>query len=261
MHHSSHLYQILAPNPALVASQLEPQAFAKHYTAGSVRYYAGKVVFAEIDLNYRHPYFKIDEALENLRPHPDGRPKATKFISTYRVLEHIDLDAIQRLYLSTPEGYTLELNAAPYDKTHEDGFLRIYAEIAPLRMLVMSRLDFPAFGKYITNPDHPKGAPKQFYTQIELDIAHFLDEFEKHPIMHPPIPGLHPSNLRYAIMELRADPDKQSKGLRLDSAFETIPYKLLRHGFMFASQEATRFFPIPSRSEIEATNYHFWRAM
>lgn len=261
MQYESHLYQILAPNPALVASQLEPDAFAKHYTAGSVRYYAGKVVFAEIDIHYRHPYFTIDDALAALKPHPDGRPKATIFISTYRVLEHIDLDAIQRVFLTTPEGYTLALDAAPYDKTHEEGFLRIYAEIAPLRMLVMSRLDFPAFGQYITDPSFPKGAPKQFYTQIELDIEHFLEEFEDRPTMHAPIPGLHPSNLRAAIMELRSDPAKMSKGLRLDSAFETIPYKALRHGFMFASQESTRFFPMPSRTEIEATNYRFWRAM
>jgi len=261
MQYQSHLYQILAPNPALVASQLEPDAFAKHYTAGSLRYYAGKVVFAEIDINYRHPYFKIDDALSVLKPHDDGRPKATRFISTYRVLEHIDLDAIQRVILSTPEGYTLELQSAPYDKTHEEGFLRIYAEIAPLRMLVMSRMDFPAFGKYITDPEFPKGAPKQFYTQIELDITHFLEEFEARPAMHAPIPGLHPSNLRAAIMALRADPDKPTKGLKLDSAFEMIPYRSIRHGFMFASQDKTRYFPIPSRAEIESSNYRFWRAM
>ena len=261
MQPENHLYQILAPNPALVASQLDPAAFAKHYTSGSVRYYDGKVVFAEIDVNYRNPYFRIDEAIAELKPHPDGRPKATKFISTYRVLEHIELTAIQRLVLATPEGYTLELKPAPYDKTHEAGFLRIYAEIAPLRMLVMSRLDFPAFGKYITDPHYTKGAPKQFYTQIELDIEHFLEEFEARPTMHPPIPRLHPSNLRAAIMELRDEPSKDTKGLRLDSSFDIIPYKLIRHGFMFAAGDETRFFPMPSQADIEASNFRFWRAM
>lgn len=261
MTYENRLYQILAPNPALVASQLEPEEFAKHYTAGSIRYYEGKVVFAEIDINFRHPYFKIDEAIAALHSHPDGRPKATKFISTYRVLEHIDLKAIKRVILSTPEGYSLELQSAPYTKTHEPGFLRIYAEIAPLRMLVLSRLDFPAFGRYITDPNFPKGAPKQFYTQVELDIAEFLKTFEERPTMHAPIPGLHPSKLRDAIMALRADPQKSTKGLRLDCSFDSIPYKLIRHGFMFASHEETKFFPIPSRVEIEATHYHFWRAM
>jgi hypothetical protein len=261
MQPENHLYQILAPNPALVASQLDPDAFAKHYTSGSIRFYDGKVVFAEIDLDFRNPYFKIDEAIAELKPHPDGRPKATKFISTYRVLEHMDLDAIKRVILATPEGYTLELAPAPYDKTHEPGFLRIYAEIAPLRMLVMSRLDFPAFGAYVTHPTYTKGAPKQFYTQIELDIEHFLEEFEARPTMHPPIPRLHPSTLRAAILELRDEPAKDTKGLRLDSSFDTIPYKLIRHGFMFASQDTTRFFPMPPAAEIEANNFRFWRAM
>jgi hypothetical protein len=79
--------------------------------------------------------------------------------------------------------------------------------------------------------------------------------------MHPPIPGLHPSKLRDAIVEMRTQKDKPTKGLRLDSSFDTIPYKLIRHGFMFASQEATKFFPMLSREEIERTNYRFWRAM
>jgi hypothetical protein len=261
MQYENRLYLILAPNTALVASQLNPDDFANHYTSGSVRYYAAKLVFAEIDINFRHPYFKIDEAIAALIPHDDGRPKATKFISTYRVLEHIDLNAIKRLILSTPDGYTLELHAAPYTKTHEPGYLRTFAEIAPLRMLVLTRLDFPAFGKYITDPNFPKGAPKQFYTQVELDIEEFLKKFERHPTMHPPVPGLHPSKLREAIIEMRADPHKASKGLRLDSSFDTIPYKLIRHGFMFASQDETRFFPMPSASEIEETRFRFWRAM
>jgi len=261
MHYENRLYQILAPNPALVASQLAPEDFAHHYTSGSVRYFEGKVIFAEMDINFRHPYFKIDEAIATLHPHPDGRPKATKFISTYRVLEHTDLEAIKRVMLCTPEGYTLELNSVPYTKTHEPGYLRIFAEVSPLRMLVLSRLDFPAFGRYITDPNFPKGAPKQLYTQVEIDIEDFLKTFEERPTMQPPIPGLHPSKLRDAIIAMRDDPQKPSKGLRLDCAFDTIPYKLIRHGFMFASQEQTKFFPMPPRSEIEATNYRFWRAM
>lgn len=261
MQYENHLYQILAPNPALVASQLSPEDFAKHYTAGSVRYYAAKVLFAEIDVNFRHPYFRIDEGMAGLIPHEDGRPKATKFICTYRVLEHMELKAIKHLILTTSEGYILALEEAPYAKTHEPGYLRIFAEIAPLRMLVLSSLDFPAFGKYITDPNFPKGAPKQFYTQIELNIEEFLRDFEMRPTMDPPIPGLHPSKLRAAVMELRRNEQKLSKGLRLDSSFDTLPYKLIRHGFMFASQEETKFFPMPSRSEIERINFRFWRAM
>ena len=43
-----HLYVIMWPNYALVASNLPPEEFGKHYTLGSSRYFHGQVVFAEI---------------------------------------------------------------------------------------------------------------------------------------------------------------------------------------------------------------------
>lgn len=261
MEYENHLYEILSPNPALVASQLSPSEFAKHYTSGSTRYFVGKVVFAEIDIQFRQPYFKIDEGVAALKPHEDGRPKATKFISSYRVLEHMSFDAIKTLYLASPEGHTIRLEPAPYDKKHQPGYLRVFAEIAPLRMLVLTRCNFVEFGKYITDPDFTKSAPKQFYTQVELDIDEFLQDFEARPTMQPPITGVHPAKLRDAIVAMRNDDTKLGKGLSLESLFNAISYKSLRHGFMFASQEETKFFPMPSLDAIQAMNFRFWRAM
>jgi hypothetical protein len=259
--YDSHLYQILSPNPALVASQLSPELFAKHYTSGSTRYYAGKVVFAEIDLEYRHPFLNIDEGLEAMIPHEDGSPKATRFISSYRVLEHIDFDAILKLYLATPQGFTFGLESAPYEKRHQKGYLRIFAEITPLRMLVLSNTNFAEFGKQITAPNYSKGAPKLFYTQINLDIDDFLKDFEERPTMHPPIPGLHPAILRDAILGMRFQPEKPRKGLSLASTFDNISYRSIRHGFMFASQQGTKFFPMPSEEKVMQMNPRFWRNM
>ena len=56
-----HLYVIMWPNYALVASNLPPDEFGKHYTLGSSRYFHGQVVFAEIDPNYRNDFLKIDK--------------------------------------------------------------------------------------------------------------------------------------------------------------------------------------------------------
>lgn len=259
--YDSHLYQVLSPNNALVASQLDPEQFAKHYTSGSTRFYPGKVVFAEVDIEFRHPFFNIDEGLQALIPHEDGRPKATRFISSYRVLEHIDFDAILKLYLATPEGSTIGLESAPYDKTHQKGYLRIFAEIVPLRMLVLSNSNFVEFGQQITSPNYAKGAPKLFYTQIELEIDEFLRDFEERPTLHPPIPGLHPAILRDAILGLRFNPEKPLKGLSLASMFDSLSYRSLRHGFMFASQQGTKFFPLPSEQKIKEMNSRFWRSM
>ena len=261
MSFESRLYQILSPNQALVASQLTPEQFAKHFTTGSARHYAGKVIFAEIDIAYRHPYFDIDQGLAGLIPHEDGRPKATKYISTYRVMEHVDFQAIKALYLTSPDGYCIELNEAPHEAKHEAGYIRTYAEIAPPRMMALSRLNFPEFGQHITMPGYSKGAPKLFYTQIDFNTDEFLERFDANPLISSPVPGVHPSKLRDAIQELRSTSGKPLKAVSLDSSLENIGYRLIRHGFMFASQEGTKYFPMLSTAEIERRNYNFYRNM
>ena len=72
-------------------TMLPPEEFGKHYTVGSSRFFHGQVVFAEIDIGFRNDYFPIDRTLTEVKPKPDGTPKRTKFIKTYRVLEHLDL--------------------------------------------------------------------------------------------------------------------------------------------------------------------------
>ena len=261
MEYQNRIYQILYPNQALVLSQLSPEVFARHYLIGSIRHYYGKLVFAEIDINFRHPYFDIDEGLKHMVPHEDGTPKHTKFICSYRVMEHMDFDAIQCLYLSTSEARVLEIKPQAYDKVHHQGFLRTFAEIAPLSMLVMSPYDMVEFGKFITTPKNPKGCPKLFYTQIDLNVDEFIANFEKNPFMQAPFPFLHPSKLRDAILQMKIKPEKKTKGLSLFCPLDQISFKMIRHGFMFASQDKHKFFPMPSLHDIETNQFRFWQDM
>jgi len=83
MEYKNRLYMVLYPNQSLIASQYDPEMFARHYTSG------------------------IENILKDLKPHSDGRPKATKFIASYRVLEHVELSALGKLYLSTEEGHCI----------------------------------------------------------------------------------------------------------------------------------------------------------
>jgi len=256
-----HMYMILFPNTALVGSQLPPQEFGKHFISGSSKYYAGKLIFAEVAIGFRNDYFKIDAMLADLHPHEDGRPKSTKYVSTYRVLEHVDFEAIEALYITTPEGYTLELTPGPYEAQHQAGLIRVFGEITPVSMMVLSDYNFLEFSRHITDPDSFVGAPKMFYTQIDLDIDEFLAQIEKKPLMQPPIPDIHPAVLSKSILEIRKFKDKHTKGLSLSNPLGKISFKNLRHGFMFASQEKNRFFPLPSLEEIEKKNYRFWKYM
>jgi hypothetical protein len=259
--YDTYLYMTLHPNNALIASQLDPPRFARHYTSGSSRHYRGKVIFAEIDPEFRNPFFPIDEILETVYPHEDGRPKATKFIASYRVLEHMDFDCIHRVFLTSQEGECIPLEPGSYVAPDVGSRLRLFAEITPLRMLVLAEHDFEAFGKYVTNPKNTKSAPKQFYTQIELDVAEFVAEFEANAFRPSPVPEVHPSTLRDAFVEINMFPDKHYKGISLDSRLDQISYKLIDSGFMFSSQEVTKYFPMLGRDEIESRYFKFWRTM
>jgi hypothetical protein len=260
MAQQNRLYVILHPTTALIGSQLTPDQLARHYTVGPTRHYRGKVIFAEVDIAFRNPYFRIDAAIVELKPHEDGRPKATKFISCYRVLEHLDLSALKNLYLSSEEGYCLEIESRPYSVDEQEAE-SIYAEISPLRMLVLSRLDFVDFGRFITDPDNSIGAPKFLYTQIDLNVAEFMSEYNQNPFMQPPIANLHPSIVRDAVLELRSGRHKSNKGLSLRSNLDNLSYKLIRKGFMFSSGREERFYPMPSLAEIEKKNLKFWKSL
>ena len=79
--------------------------------------------------------------------------------------------------------------------------------------------------------------------------------------MPPQTPGLHPAKLRDAILEMRSNPKKLRKGLSLANMFDNVSYRSIRHGFIFASQEETKFFPMPSEQDIKGMNPRFWHAM
>ncbi|MBP8990430.1 MAG: hypothetical protein KBG82_00420 [Spirochaetes bacterium] len=253
------LYMVLHPNQALIASQLDPEHFAKHYMSGSTRYFEGRLIFVEIDPKFRHPFFKIDEAMKELVPHEDGRPKATKFISCYRVLEHVDFDYLMNLYYSNSLGDCVELVARGDHPSLRGDEMRIILEINPIKMMVLTRLNFLEYAKYITNPDMPKGASKMFYGQLEFNVEEFLKEFEENPFIQSVVPGIHPARLREAILEVKNNPGKRTKGLYLDCPIDKISYSKLRHGFIFASNDKIKFYPLLPMEEVEKKYYKFWK--
>jgi hypothetical protein len=258
--HQKHLYMIVFPNNALVASMLPPKEFAQHYTIGSPRHFHGKVIFAEIDIAFRDPFFPIDEFLEKTVPHEDGMPKRTKFISSYGVLEHVSFDAFRSLYLVTTNGHALELQASAYTAENAPGLLRIYQEIAPVSNLVASRLDQRSFGRYITIESRAKGAPAVCFTQIDLNIEEFLASGKKNSIMSSPIPEYNPYRLLDCLLELDRDPAKLVKTVSLSSVLHDVSYRLLRHGFwFFAENGAMIFYPMPTMHELVERHYDWWK--
>jgi len=257
--YGKHLYMIVFPINALVASQLSPQEFAEHYTVGSAKHYKGKVIFAEIDINFRNPYFEIDQYLALTVPHPDGKPKKTKFVCSYAVLEHVDLKALKNLYLVTANGKALELTTRPYTAVNEPGLVRIYQEITPLTNLVASTFDQRSFGKYITSETRSKGAPKICFTQYEFNVDEFLDKNRNREIMYSPIPETNPARIYDYLAELKRETTKKTKTISLSTTLLEASYALIRHGFWFAAGSDLLFYPMPSLNDLENRYYDWWR--
>jgi len=254
-----HLYMIVFPINALVASQLKPGEFAEHYTVGSAKHFRGKVIFAEVDIAFRHPYFDIDHYLSLTVPRVDGHPKKTKFISSYAVLEHVDFKALKNLYLVTADGKALEIPAKPYTAANEPGLVRIYQEIAPLTNLVASTLDQRAFGKYITSETKSKGAPKICFTQYEFNVEEFMEKNRNREMIYSPIPENNPARLYEYLLELKAHPNKKTKTINLSTTLLEASFALIRHGFWFAAGNDLHFYPMPTPDELQNKYYDWWR--
>lgn len=256
-----YLYAIMHPNEALVASMLPPAEFGKHYTVGSSRYFHSQVVFAEIDTDYRNDYFPVEEYLEDLVPKADGTPKRTKFIKTYRVLEHIGLDAFQSLYITSSVGKTLQLEKQDYEGEHESGWIRTFQEMCPHSMILLTYMDPHEFGSYITDAAQPKGAPKMLFTQIDFHTNDFLRDLEADPFLSSPIPNVHPHKLREQVVQLKNNPHKGVKGISLDSVFGHISFLRLRTGFWIAGDGELIYWSIPGREVLEAEHYEWLRSL
>jgi len=133
-----HLYLSMIPE-ALIASMLTPEEFGLYYAVGTQMKLKGQALFFELDPEFRNPYFPIEEGYAKCVSHDDGTPKSSVYISTYRVLEHVNPAAVRKLYLATDYGSVLGLDAAEALPPVESGMF-LYQEIAPVTRLVASNL-------------------------------------------------------------------------------------------------------------------------
>lgn len=259
--YSKHLYAIMHPNPSLVASQLPPLEFGKQYSVGTKRYYQGKLLFIEVDPTFRHPYFPIEEYLAKTVTKPDGSPKRTKIISSYRVLEHLDLEALGALYAVTVSGETLRIEKSEYVQVEKEaGSIHLIQEINPLELLVATTQDHRSFGARLTSENNPKGAPKLFFTELDLDVEGFLKGWEENPFLPPPIPGIHPQKLSVALKFLRSSTEYCTATLGLASVLDDVLYRSLKKGFFLSHGEKMNFYPFPTEEVLQRDHFAWYKS-
>ncbi len=248
-----HLYLSLAPE-ALIASMLPPAEFGEYFAVGSTKKKRGEAMFAELDLDFRHEYFRIDEGLKRCVPHPDGTPKRSVFISSYRVLEHVPISALRDFYLVTAYGEVLGLErSADIDVGTEK--LHLYQEIAPIHPLVVSTLNPVEFNHLITHdPNSLIHLPA--FCFVELSLGQLASDPEQGSVGD--LPYTFVPHLRECLIEV------QSKELatKMVNRIQTVefPYRTIKNGIFLGNQDDLAYYPLPSREALRNEHYRWWRS-
>jgi hypothetical protein len=249
-----HLYFSLIPE-ALIASNLPPEQFGQYYSTGHKYKSKGLSIFFEIDPTFRHPFFEIDTAVERCVPAADGTPKHSVYVAVYRVLEHLPLNAIGQLYLTTAYGHTIPLSRGTTLPTSVDDGLHMYQDLAPVNSLVVSRQDPMAYYEGITTkPAKFIRFPGMCF--VELELGALATNPESGSAGDLPYSFMH--HLREALLMLAPDA-KDSKLVHRVHTLE-FPYRMVKGGFYMGNGPDIAFYPMPSHAELRGEHSTWWRS-
>lgn len=255
-----HLYFSLIPE-ALIASNLPPARFGQYYSTGNSYKSKGQSVFFEVDPEFRSEYFDIDTALARCVPTADGRPKHSVYICVYRVLEHMPVNALGKLYLTTAYGHTLGLergNEIPKDTEYS---LHLYQDLVPANSLVVSNLDPRHFYESVTiNPEKFIRFPGLFF--LELELGELAQDPENGRVGDLPYSFIH--HLREALLELKPSigttpSTKQTKLVHRVHSLE-FPYRMVKRGFYIGNGNDMAFYPMPSHRSLRDNHSKWWHS-
>lgn len=249
-----HLYLTMIPE-ALIASMLNPEEFASYYAIGEHDKPNGQVVFIELDPGFRNEYFQIEKGIERCVPGADGSPKASVYISVYRVLEHVPASAMGDLYCVTRDGRALRLSKAPATQ-NADG-LHFYQELAPVRPAVVSPLgplDF--FDLMLGRRDDFPGLPVIAFT--EMDLGDLASDPEGGVVRDLPYENI--KHLRQCLREVMSKP-VSSKIFDL-GGLNNYSFRVVKNGvYVGNSQDGLILYRMPTPAELQANHRAWWRSV
>ena len=248
-----HLYLSLIPE-ALIASMLTPEEFGAYYAVGTEKKSRGQAIFFEIDPEFRSEGFQIEEAIKRCIPHEDGSPKQSIYISVYRVLESIPIEAIKSLYLTTQDGRTLGIEPSAALPADDDG-LHLYREISPVSPLVVSSLGPKDFYELIVkNPTSLIKLPAVCFVELRLgDLA-------QDPVNADvgDLPYTNIEHMRGCLKALRTKAVNTKMVDRLPAG--GVPYRTVKNGFFVGNTEKLLFFQLPDEKTLVDQYYRWWRS-
>ena len=246
-----YLYLSLIPE-ALVASHLPPEEYGEYLALGPKKRSQGHAIFFKLTDEFAQKKLEKYKGLPELK---DGRLRRSAYISVYRVLEKTPAEAIESLHLTTNDGHVLRLDPAEYSPVPGPRF-HLYQEFCPVTPRVVSELEPRDFAAKITDEANDVSIPALVFA--ELILERLGDDPEANGIDNLPYRSL--EHLRDCIRELRAKPGKSTK-LVVRYLEQDVLLRTILRGFYFAGKGgAFKYFPMPTREELETTYYPWWRS-
>lgn len=243
-------YLSLIPE-SLVVSMLAPEEFGRYLAVGSGKRAREQAIFFEVS-EFESDYFDIEGAIERCVPHEDGQPKHSVYVSTYRVLEHVPLEAIGNLWLVTNNGLTLELKQGllPAEGDHDH---HLYQELCPVHPLIASDLDPPEFCKFITDPKVGVSVPRICF--LELQTGEPYTEQKE-----PEASNLPYKNIKH-LWDCMAELTERDKAVKTVDRInpQHVLYRCTKNGFYIGDHETMLYYPFPSAEELEREHHRWWR--
>lgn len=249
-----HYYLSIFPTEALIASQMNPEDFGSYMATGSKSGSHERMIFIEIEGNFGRE-FDWKYAQERTVPHPDGTPKRSVWLSTYRALEHTPLEKMRSMYLVTKDGRVLELDQTEYAAPDVPREFYVYQELCPVTPLVVSVHDPKDFGVYMTHEDVRVGVPKIAFADLKVVNFDNLEDTGN-------IGGIYDRNidhLKDCILAVTKDSVKKVKNVER-SPVESFSYQIINQGIYVSDGKSLLMYRMPSVDEIRRDHYDFGRS-
>jgi hypothetical protein len=248
-----YLYFSVTPE-ALIASGLSPEKFGNYLAVGTQKRARGQAVFFELDIDKMGDVVSKELIKEKCAPRADGTPKRSYYISIYRVLEMVPLEALKGLYLTTDDGKVLKLEQGEFEgQTGES--LYLYQELCPVNPRIASSLNPADFVHFVCDPSNKVSVPKLFIAQLELGklandpIAGEAEDLPYTNIYH----------LRDCLSGLLQNSGKRTKTV-VRFFKGDIQYRTCKNGFFIGDAQECLFYPLPTKEELDSKYYSWWRS-
>jgi hypothetical protein len=248
---STYLYLSMFPE-SLVASMLPPEQFGTYLATGTRKRAHGEAMFFQLAEGFQSDFFELSDVAQRCVPHPDGQPKRSVYLAIYRVLEHVPVEVLGNLYLATAHGRVLELRPGEPAAESEDGY-HLYQELCPVHPLIASTLGAAKFCRFITDPAQCISVPRICF--VELDLSGLARDPSRGRAIDLPYHDL--EHVRDCLVDLETG-QKETKTVDRVSQ-QAILYRCVKGGFYVGDQDQMRYYPYPTRAELESTYYAWWR--